>query len=146
MDKRILNLTQYYATKEQVDDGVMEPSSEGKNIIRSLLTFDRLPALKEINNRANSIANLAVKESDAIGGSVHVAMVGGAGACEAPYLMSALECALLARGITPLYSFTERVVTDKCTPVGAVKESLYDHVVIRKTIYVHVGFVKMGVA
>ena len=124
MDKRILNLTQHCATEEQVADGVIEPSTETKEIIQCLLTFDKIPTKKEIDNRANVIANLAVKESDLMGGSVSAAMIGGA-----PYLMGMIECGLIARDITPLYSFMENVaVAEKMESGGFAVKSAFKHV------------------
>lgn len=125
MDKRILNLTKHCATPEQVADGVIEPSTETKEQILRLLTFDKIPTQKEIDNRANAIANIMVKESDLMGGSVNAVMIGGA-----PYLMSILERVLIARDITPLYSFMQMVVVaEGGRPYGFVRESTYKHVV-----------------
>ena len=54
-------------------------------------------------------------------------MIGGA-----PYLMSALETALTARGIEPVYSFTERNVVTKDNPDGTTS---------KVTVFEHKGFV-----
>ena len=56
-------------------------------------------------------------------------MIGGA-----PYLMSALENALMAVGIKPLYSFSERV---------SMEETIADGTVRKTNVFRHVGFVEL---
>lgn len=111
----ILNLTQHDATDSQVFAGVREPVD--KESIRSELTFNDSPTLDDIEARANSIADKAAAEG------YKKAMIGGA-----PYLMSALETALSARGIEPIYAFSERNVRAKGNPDGSVsKQVTFEH-------------------
>ena len=120
---KILNLTQHMATPEQVVMGVFEP--ENKTRIQELLTFNSLPTREEINDRAMAIASYAGCQTDC----TH-AMIGGA-----PYLMPALEHALTFQGITPLYSFTERVSVETVQPDGTVKKT---------AVFKHIGFVALN--
>jgi len=110
------------ATPEQVVQGVIEP--ENKEYIQKFLTFDSLPTREEINDRAHLLATYA-NHTDC----TH-AMIGGA-----PYLMSALENALTFQGITPMYSFTERVSVETVQPDGTVKKT---------AVFKHIGFVTLN--
>ena len=58
----ILNLTQHKATPEQLSEGVHEPREEVKQRIRELLTFEDLPTVKDIERRADELADLACRE------------------------------------------------------------------------------------
>jgi len=95
--KKVLNLTRHEATPEQKRDGVVEPDEKMKAMIRSLLTFTRMPDAYILNLRAKSLAYIAQRLN------FKRAMIGGA-----PYLMSFLERELLVRGIEVLYSFYQR--------------------------------------
>lgn len=105
----IINLTQHSATVEQVSAGVVEP--ERKDFVKMLLTFEGIPSKESIYDRAISLAEIA-RDAEA-----SFALIGGA-----PYLMSALERALIARNITPVYSFSERVSVETTGPDGTVKK------------------------
>ena len=48
----ILNLTQHAATKEQVEDGVIDLEGEELAELKRLLTFNTLLSLDEIRDRA----------------------------------------------------------------------------------------------
>lgn len=111
--KPILNLTQHVGTPEQgVYDEVLKP------ILVEQLTFTTLPSSEEIKKRAENLAEIA----SLLG--YEKAMIGGA-----PYLMSELEKSLKARGIQPLYSFTERVSVETKSPTGEVtKTSVFKHI------------------
>ena len=114
----IVNLTQHEASAEQLDAGVFNLDGgdyfEGGAgyALKQALTFDSLPTPEEIEQRADQIAALA------IGTGATIAMIGGA-----PYLMSALERALKASGIRPVYAFSERVSSEK----DGVKTSTFRH-------------------
>lgn len=109
----IINLTQHAATSEQLAAGVTDLAEEHRATLVRLLTFEALPGLSEIEARASDIAEMAAllasdaatdalsdDEANAAGDPVDVAaMIGGA-----PFLMPALELALRARGIAPLYA------------------------------------------
>lgn len=106
--KRI-NLTQHLATAEQE---CLEP--ENKSLVQSLLTFETLPSMDEINDRATALAIIA-KQAHA-----DQAMIGGA-----PFLMSSLETALHRFGITPVYAFSQRVCVEDS--VTGTKTSIFKH-------------------
>ena len=107
----IVNLTQHPATEAQMNDGVKEPSD--KNSVRELLTFTDKPNTETLVTRAEKIADIAVKSGCSF------AMIGGMGA-----LMGPLEDSLRARGITPLYAFSEQKV--ERMPDGTTK-STFEH-------------------
>ena len=108
---RILNLTQHVATPEQVLAGVVEPKN--KEAVQALLTFERLPTLPEVQERAAKLAAIAASY-DCAG-----VMIGGA-----PYLMAPLELALhdVGCGGKVLYSFSERVSVEQSQPDGSVRK------------------------
>ena len=108
----IVNLTPHPANAEQEAAGVFDLGGEEVYTLKALLTFDSLPTPEEIEQRADQIAALAV------GTGASIALIGGA-----PYLMSALERALKASGIRPVYAFTERISTEE----DEVKTSTFRH-------------------
>lgn len=115
----IINLTQHPATAEQVAAGVQDlPNSE---MLRMLLTFDRLPIRIEIEGRAKALAMMA----EAAGADA--AMIGGA-----PFLMSKLEAELLNRGIRPMYAFSKRIVKETKN---------FDGTVTKTSTFAHEGFI-----
>ena len=116
----IINLTQHDSTPEQKAQGVVEPSD--KQSIRGLLTFDTIPSKEEMADRASKIAAVAVNEKYA------AAMIGGA-----PYFMSALETALKANGVKPLYAFSVRDSVDVAQADGSVRKMM---------VFRHLGFVE----
>ncbi len=121
----IVNLTQHAATKEQLDAGVVELSQEQKKGLAALLTFTSCPTKKEVSERAIAIAAVA---AEFVGNDFNSsAMIGGA-----PFLMSALEKALLGQGITAVYAFSERVSV----------EEHRDGAVVKTNVFRHVGFVE----
>lgn len=112
---KIVNLTQHQASAEQIEAGVFN-LREG-SILKEALTFNELPTMEAIENRAKLLTGLALES-----GATH-AMIGGA-----PYLMSALEKELKGKGIQPLYSFTERVSVETTNPDGSItKTSTFKH-------------------
>ena len=111
----MLNLTQHHKTSEQ--EVIVEPESQIKERIRALLTFEELPSKEEIEARAEALAEIC--ESLNFG----CALIGGA-----PYLMSALERALIKKEISPFYSFTKRV-SEEILENGTLKKvSLFKHI------------------
>lgn len=116
---RVINLTQHPATPEQISEGVIEPSE--KEAVRRLLTFDEIPSKVDIEERAAALAEIA--------SGYEAAMIGGA-----PYLMGALETALIKKGVSPLYSYTKRISVEK----------MEDGVVVKTNVFKHAGWVKMG--
>lgn len=112
----IINLTQHFATETQVKDGVFEPSD--KNTIKNLLTFSTIPSKEDMVERAKKLAQIALESK------ADHAMVGGAA-----YFIPVLESKLIAVGIKPLHSFTERKSVDKIADDGAVqKVSVFEHI------------------
>ena len=118
----IINLTQHAATTEQLAQGVVDCAPEFKETLGGLLTFEGLPSREEIRGKANALAALAVAYG------YDAALVGGA-----PYLMSALESALKAEGVKPLYAFSAR---------ESVETTLPDGKVVKTTVFRHLGFVE----
>lgn len=112
----IVNLTQHVATDRQVMEGVFNVNQDLG--IASLLTFNSAPSEQEMKERAEKLADIAAEAK------AEAAMIGGAG-----YFMRPLEDALRARGIRPLYSFSERKSVEKHNPDGTVtKVNVFEHV------------------
>ena len=143
----ILNLTQHLATTEQVKAGVVNVVDNKK--LSEKLTFNSMPTAQEVNKAAEYLAALAsyeifwqivnksteylcpVENEDLIHrrrANTQV-MIGGA-----PFLMSALEKALKAEGLCPVYAFSQRESV----------EVILDNGDTRKTaVFRHLGFVIM---
>jgi len=115
----IINLTQHAPTPEQLEAGVVQPSSED---VRHFLTFDSIPSQEDIERRAAGLAAIAQAEG------ATAAMIGGA-----PWLMGELEQALLKRSVEPLYAFTQRESVEKKLPDGSVQKT---------NVFTHAGFVR----
>ena len=113
----IINLTMHSASPEQ---GCFEP--EKKEDVKDLLLFRKIPTAQEIKQRALLLAYIA-HESGA-----NYAMIGGA-----LYLMRSLERSLLDLGITPVYSFSERVSFENTDKNGEVQ---------KRVTFKHSGFVE----
>ena len=126
----IINLTRHQGTPEQ---NVADLQGDGLEALKEALTFDSLPSGEEILGRAEYIAELAVHNG--LGGDdgedpfPTSAMIGGA-----PWLMRALESALMARGITPVYA---SFVRERVDAVGA------DGATWKTSVLRHVGFIHM---
>lgn len=134
----ILNLTQHQLTKEQLKAGVRDFGDSNAVKVKELLNFDSLPTKKEIQERAEAIAQIASEaryyiswhsgaecfdvDFDAEEHSFKYALIGGA-----PFLMSALEKELKAKGITPLYAFSKREVTEVTTENETKKVAVFRH-------------------
>lgn len=115
----ILNLTQHYATVEQVNAGVIEP--EDKDLVKDILEFKTIPTKTDMVWRAIDLVNL-VKKS----GCTKV-MIGGA-----PFFMCTLEAYLIDNDILPMYAFSERVSSEEVLPDGSIK---------KVSSFKHVGFI-----
>lgn len=113
---KIANLTQHEPTNKQVEEGVINVTHNLN--LAGLLTFSRVPSEQEMKERAEKLASIAAEAK------AEAAMIGGA-----PYFMRPLEEALKARGIRPLYSFSERKSVEKRNPDGTVvKTNVFEHV------------------
>ena len=119
----MINLTQHSASSDQVLSGVVDLPEKEKSILVSLLTVDSLPTRQEIESRCHEIGKLAISYNP----SATRAMIGGA-----PWMMSSLESALSAVGITPVYAFSIRESVDQHQPDGSVRKI---------AVFRHVGFV-----
>lgn len=131
--KKILNLTQHNATPEQVAQGVVEPSPTNKARIIELLTFDDIPDLAQISERARELGKIVwdefgIKDDNDAQSAECIAMIGGA-----PYLMPALHFVLAMEFYTtPLFAFSKRVSEEKVNPDGSVTKT---------QVFKHLGFV-----
>lgn len=127
----ILNLTQHPVTPEQLSAGVVDLPAEVAEAVRALLTVNDLPTRQEIENRCADIAELACHNGLAgdEGDDPHPsqAMIGGA-----PWMMRALEDALLTMSIQPVYAFSVRESIEQTQPDGTV---------VKTGQFRHVGFV-----
>ena len=103
----MINLTQHNSTSLQKEQGVFEPPN--KDVVKDLITFEEPPTLSELRTRASKCVDLC-RESNAL----H-AMVAGA-----PYWLVVLEFYLRLHNITPLHSFSKRVVYDHENTDGSV--------------------------
>lgn len=128
----IINMTQHKASQEQIEAGVIDLPANEREQLSKLLTFDSLPSREEIIARAAAIAELAAQNG--LGGDdgddpiAVAAMIGGA-----PYLMAALELALMAVYIEPVYAFSVRESVETTQPDGTV---------LKTAVFRHAGFVK----
>ena len=124
----ILNLTQHSATADQLAAGVVDLPADQQRELKQLLTFDTLPDVAELKDRAMKVAQLALRFFEAQGveiGSYRnkpTAMIGGA-----PFFMATLESALLDVVIQPVYAFSQRVSVETQTESGVIKTSEFKH-------------------
>lgn len=121
----IVNLTQHNATNDQIDAGVFNVDYDHNELdyLRSLLTFDSIPAIEDMQQRADEIAKIALRTN------AKKAMIGGA-----PFFMGYLETALKSVGIQPLYAFSQRV---------SVETTAEDGTVTKQNVFKHMGFVEV---
>ena len=129
---RIINLTQHSATVDQLLAGVIDIDPSTSVHVRALLNFGTLPSRQEIEETAQELAEIAAMhdlsdDEDHPGIYPTHAMIGGA-----PWLMSALEAALMDRFVTPLYAFSVRESVEKPQPDGSVR---------KVNVFKHAGFV-----
>lgn len=121
----IVNLTQHNATNDQIDAGVFNVDYDHNELdyLRSLLTFDSIPTIEDMQQRADEIAKIALRTN------AKKAMIGGA-----PFFMGYLETALKSVGIQPLYAFSQRV---------SVETTAEDGTVTKQNVFKHIGFVEV---
>lgn len=124
----ILNLTQHAATADQLEAGVVDLPADQQQALKQLLTFDTLPDVVELEDRAMKVAQLALHFFEAQGVETGkrknrpTAMIGGA-----PFFMATLEWALLGELIVPVYAFSQRVSVETQTETGVIKTSEFQH-------------------
>lgn len=125
----ILNLTQHLATPEQVNAGVIDLPEAYRVELKQLLTFDELPTLGEISDRAVKVAELANRARNLFGMSLDdaTAMIGGA-----PFLMMHLSATLGAYNIRSVFAFSKREVVETLNADGTVTKT---------AVFKHAGFV-----
>ena len=125
----ILNLTQHKATQEQICSGVVDFPEEGRDLLVAVLTFDTLPTLAEIEDRAEYIARdiINVPFEDVAPHGLRV-MIGGA-----PFFMAPLVGALKQHGYQPMFAFSQRESVEQHVEGGAVR---------KLAVFRHVGFVE----
>jgi hypothetical protein len=111
---KIVNLTQHKATPEQVAEGVF--NVEDSSTLESLLTFTTLPTPKEIVERAEKLARIALSSG------AEKAMIGGM-----PALMGPLEVALQVVGVPPVYAFSVRESREEVKDGKTVKVAVFVH-------------------
>ena len=117
----IINLTQHSASAEQLTAGVV--NMEDQKLVSDLLTFNELPSIEQIINKAETLASLI----DAPCGT-HV-MIGGA-----PWLMVPLINSLKKRGFVPVFAFSKRVSIETVQPDGSIKKT---------SVFKHEGFIEV---
>lgn len=115
----ILNLTQHFATADQIDAGIVDLPEHERAFLVNLLTFESL---------SETSADRMMQRADAIAAIAHSlgakgVMIGGA-----PFFMSALEDSLKNAGIPAYYAFTQRASVDKVVDGETVKTSVFKHV------------------
>lgn len=115
----ILNLTQHFATADQIDAGIVDLPEHERATLVNLLTFEDISetSADRMVQRADEIVSMA-RSLGAEG-----VMIGGA-----PFFMSVLEDSLNNAGIQAHYAFTQRVSVDKVVDGETVKTSVFKHV------------------
>ena len=127
----IINLTQHPATQEQKDAGVRDVAPERQKRLHHLLTFEEAPDVYGLRSRAAQLFHIFEDETLNANWDEQKSwprvMIGGA-----PYLMSHLEDCFIPEGITVVYAFSQR---------KSVEEQQADGSVVKRTVFVHEGFV-----
>lgn len=126
----IINFTSITTTDPaQLEAGVVNPAEEDLNQINYLKDFDHIPTEREMEVRAERLADLAqdMKERDpSLGSRV---MISGA-----PYFMRPLADALAQRHLEPIAAFSIRESVETKMPDGSVQ---------KKARFRHKGFVRI---
>jgi len=123
----IINLTQRSANPDQIKAGVMDLPELDAQLVRALLTFNELPAPKEIEERAQRLAAFAHFWAKQCG--TPFVMIGGA-----LWLMPALTKALRDRNLSPVFAFSTRESAEEKQPDGTV---------LKRSVFRHLGFVEI---
>jgi len=137
----VLNLTQHAPTEEQAHDGVI--NTVAQTAVKELLTFNEIPSLSEMEERANKLVDIVVESVTCIWYGPEEpedaltffrttdtkVLIGGA-----PFFMSTLERVLKLNGITPMYAFSAR---------DSVETVLEDGTVRKVNTFKHLGFVEV---
>lgn len=124
----ILNLTQHAASIEQTAQGVIDLPAVFRKELSELLTFDELPDIKEMRERASRIIELVKQtpfgeiDEEGLPTTHFKAMIGGA-PFFMPILADALECTFMCE---PVYAFSKRDSVED--PATGVKTSVFKHI------------------
>jgi hypothetical protein len=124
----IINLTQHELTPEQKKFVDIECYTD-RNKVKDLLTFTKLPTQIQILQRAVDLANIVrdiVDQDEHI--NLFLVLIGGA-----PYLMKPLIEELREIGVTPVFSYTDRVSVETMQPDGSV---------VKTQVFKHLGYVE----
>ncbi len=127
----ILNLTQHPATPEQTTAGVVDLPANQRSALIDALTVEVLPSREAIEARCDFIGELACQNgfsNDDDDPHPAQAMIGGA-----PWMMRAMEDALIARAIEPVYAFSVRESIEQVKADGSVQKI---------NVFRHAGFVQ----
>jgi hypothetical protein len=125
----IINATQHVANEEQHAVGVWDLPESTRKSLSQMITFEDIPSLKEIEERAEKVvALLRVAQGGRFLPKQQV-MIGGA-----PYFMAPLERALRNSGACPIYAFSKRESVDEPQKDGSIK---------KVAVFRHSGFVEV---
>ena len=123
-----INLTQHELTPEQREFIDIECHTDRQKV-KDLLTFTKLPTKEEIYYRALDLAAIVeniVDQDEHV--DLFLVLIGGA-----PYLMKPLIEELKKIGVTPVFSYTDRVSVETMQPDGSV---------VKTQVFKHLGFVE----
>ena len=124
----IINLTQHELTPEQREFIDIECHTDRQKV-KNLLTFTKLPTKEEIYYRALDLAAIVeniVDQDEHV--DLFLVLIGGA-----PYLMKPLIEELKKIGVTPVFSYTDRVSVETMQPDGSV---------VKTQVFKHLGYVE----
>lgn len=113
----VLNLTQLAATAEQKKAGVFDLPEDKQLLLAQLLTFDTLPATKDILDRAFQICDLARSVFGPTSRSY--VMINGAA-----WFIAPLTAALRDRGMEPLFSFYQWEIEEQTQRDGSIRSMM----------------------
>lgn len=118
--EKIINLTRYPVTEEQKAEGAVE--AEAREKVLELLTFQIAPGVMRITGVALALASIAYSEG------AKKAAIGGPA-----FLTSALEAALIANGIVPVYPYYKTAEVTKTQKDGST---------VRGVVALHIAYVE----
>jgi len=123
----ILNLTRHKATEDQKAVGIIDLPHEYISRINALGTFQPIPTVTQLIERANDIV-FVLQEYIRISGMYKVdsIMLGGA-----PYFNAVLDKVLTINGFRPCYPFTFK----------QSQHSVENNKTVSTTVYKHMGLV-----
>ena len=144
MTVKTLNFTQHAASQEQIEVGVLDLPLDLSQRVKQLLTFDSVPSVDEILQRAQTLATIARDVQHTLANqankdaapyywgedagmepppSAYMAdfrqvMIGGA-----PFFMGPLAAALKEHGLEPVFAFSVRESVDEQQADGSVRKT-----------------------